>query len=427
HELQGSRVLPEEVLPHVGAGLGLVSLVLAVDGGVHHVDEGALGVLGQEVVPAGAPDHLDDVPPVTAEDGLELGDDLAVAADRAVESLQVAVDDPDQVVETFPRSQRQTAEGLGLVYLAVADEAPDVGVRGVVQAAVVEIAVEAGVIDGVDGPQTHGDRGELPELGHETGMRVGGEATAHLLSEQVEVLLVEPALQEGPGVEAGGGVTLEVDVVAATGCAASPEEVVEADLVEGGGRGEGREMAPDPLDVVVGLGDHHRGVPSDVPADAALDVAVTRELGLVLQGDGVDVRGRDGAGYSEAGALRPLQQLGEEVAGPGGPDVLDDLVERLLPLLSLDWVDVGKLVYELDADRFAKIARHEARLVHGGCHRTGRRSCDRSHGMTISRKRGPASNWGTCPVSSIITSSQSDRRRHTHSTAGGGTRLSDSP
>src|SRR5690606_2067981 len=309
----------------------------------------------------------------------------------------------------------------------VADEAPDVGVRGVVQAAVVEIAVEAGVIDGVDGPQTHGDRGELPELGHETGMRVGGEATAHLLSEQVEVLLVEPALQEGPGVEAGGGVTLEVDVVAATGCAASPEEVVEADLVEGGGRGEGREMAPDPLDVVVGLGDHHRGVPSDVPADAALDVAVTRELGLVLQGDGVDVRGRDGAGYSEAGALRPLQQLGEEVAGPGGPDVLDDLVERLLPLLSLDWVDVGKLVYELDADRFAKIARHEARLVHGGCHRTGRRSCDRSHGMTISRKRGPASNWRTCPASSIITRPPADGRRHAHATAGGGTSLSASP
>src|SRR5690606_36230569 len=115
------------------------------------------------------------------------------------------------------------------------------------------------------------------------------------------------------------------------------------------------------------------------------------------------------------------------VTGPGTPGVLDDLVERLLPLMSLDWVDVGKLVYELDADRFAKIARHEARLVHGGCHRTGRRSCDRSHGMTISRKRGPASNWGTCPVSSIITSSQSDLRRHTHSTAGGGTRLSDSP
>ena len=52
-----------------------------------------------------APDHLDHVPAGAAEIGFQLLDDLAVAAHRAVEALQVAVDDEDQVVEPLARRQ----------------------------------------------------------------------------------------------------------------------------------------------------------------------------------------------------------------------------------------------------------------------------------------------------------------------------------
>ena len=83
-----------------------------------------------------APDHLDDVPAGAAEGRLELLDDLAVAADRTVEALQVAVDDEDQVVELLAGGQRERAEGLGLVALAVAEEAPHPALAGVVDAAV---------------------------------------------------------------------------------------------------------------------------------------------------------------------------------------------------------------------------------------------------------------------------------------------------
>ena len=48
---------------------------------------------------------LIDVPARAAERRFELLDDLAVAADRTVEALQVAVDDEDQVVELFARGQ----------------------------------------------------------------------------------------------------------------------------------------------------------------------------------------------------------------------------------------------------------------------------------------------------------------------------------
>jgi hypothetical protein len=56
-----------------------------------------------------------------------------------------------------------------------------------------------------------------------------------LLAEPVELLLLEATLEVGAGVDAGGGVTLDEDLVAAAGVVRAAEEVVEADFVEGGG------------------------------------------------------------------------------------------------------------------------------------------------------------------------------------------------
>ncbi len=51
-------------------------------------------------------------------------------------------------------------------------------VRFRVEAAVLEIAVEARLVDGHDRAETHRDGGELPEVGHQPGVGVGGEAAA---------------------------------------------------------------------------------------------------------------------------------------------------------------------------------------------------------------------------------------------------------
>ena len=153
--------------------------------------------------------------PAPRNDGLELLDDLAVAAHRAVEALQVAVDDEDQVVELLAGGERDGAERLGLVALAVAEEAPHPGLAGVVDLAVVEVAVEAGVVERGDRAEAHADRRELPEVGHQPRVRVARQAAAaaaDLLAEVVEVVGGEAALHERPGVDAGGGVALEVDV-----------------------------------------------------------------------------------------------------------------------------------------------------------------------------------------------------------------------
>ncbi len=182
----------EEVLSDVGARLHRVLLELPVDRGVHLVEQYAVDVTSQQLVPLAAPDDLDDVPSGAPEQGLELLDDLAIAPHRPVQALQVAVDHPDEVVELLASGDRQCPQRLRLVALAVAHEAPDLGGAGVGDLAVEQVAVEPGLVDGVDGADAHGDGGELPEVGHEPWVRVARQAAAaHLLAEVVEVALVE--------------------------------------------------------------------------------------------------------------------------------------------------------------------------------------------------------------------------------------------
>ena len=99
HHLAKARIWPEEVLADVGATLDCIALKLSIDGRVHLVEQHAVFILGEQCVPLRTPYDLDHVPTSTAEYRFQLLDDLAVATDRAVEALQVAVHDEHQVVE----------------------------------------------------------------------------------------------------------------------------------------------------------------------------------------------------------------------------------------------------------------------------------------------------------------------------------------
>ncbi len=123
-QLEQLGVLAEEVLADVGAGMTTYFWYSpSTTSPMRLTSRPSLSRASS--VPVAAPDDLDDVPAGAAEGRLEFLDDLAVAAHRAVEALQVAVDDEDQVVELLARGQRDGAERLGLVGLAVAEERPD--------------------------------------------------------------------------------------------------------------------------------------------------------------------------------------------------------------------------------------------------------------------------------------------------------------
>src|SRR5690606_33049171 len=112
------RVFAEEMFSNKFAVVRFVGLVLAVDGFFHDAAQNAFFVASQKRIPVSAPDQLDNVPAAAPEIALELLDNFAIAAYRAIQTLQIAVDDKNQIVELFARSKADGAEGLGLIHFA---------------------------------------------------------------------------------------------------------------------------------------------------------------------------------------------------------------------------------------------------------------------------------------------------------------------
>ncbi|EPJ37408.1 putative Pyruvate dehydrogenase E1 component [Streptomyces afghaniensis 772] len=342
-QLRQRRVGAEEVLADVGRVAGLVRLDLRVRYLAQTAYQRARGVELEQLVPGRAPQRLDDVPAGASELGLQLLHDLEVGADRAVEALQVAVDDEGEVVQLLTGRQRECRRRLGLVHLAVAEERPHVRGGGVLDAAVGEVAVEARLVDGGERAQTHGDGRELPQPGQAARVRVGGQAVAaRLAAEVVELLLGQTAVEERAGVDAGGGVALDVELVAGAVGLFAFEEVVEAGLVEPGRGGEGGDVAADA--VLAAPGDHRGRVPAVPRGDPLLHRLVTGHGRLGGGGDGVDVVGLQELRQRDAGALGTLQRAPHQVRGTVRPGRLGHRVQGGLPFGGLLRVPVRELV-----------------------------------------------------------------------------------
>ena len=148
---------------------------------------------------------------------------------------------------------------------------------------------------------------------HQPRVGIGGQPLARaardLLPEAVELVGGQPSLEVGAGVDAGGGVSLDEDVVTAAGMILAAEEVVEPDLVQARGALIGRDVAADLEALAVGLADHDRRVPADVGANPPLDVLVAGEPRLGFRRDRVDVVAAAQCRQADLARPRSLQQL----------------------------------------------------------------------------------------------------------------------
>ena len=340
-----SGVGAEKVPANVVAGLDHVLLKLAVDGGVHLVDEETVVVLGEQIVPLPRPYDLDHVPAGPPKRRLELLDYLAVAPHRSIEPLKVAVHHEDEVIEALPGRDGEGGHGLGLIHLSIAHECPHSLPGGVLDAPVLKVAVEAGLVDRVERRQAHGDRGELPILGHQTRVGIGGQPSAEgLPPEVVEAGLVEATLEEGAGIDARGRMSLEIDLVPAALGVGAVEEVVEADLVKGGGGGIGGDVSSDAVVLLVGTHHHGGRIPADDAPYRELGLLVAGEVGFLLSRDRIDVVGRHHGRQPDLAAAGMRHDLVHQITSAGGRGV-DQLIERLDPFLGLVRVDVWKLAH----------------------------------------------------------------------------------
>ncbi len=164
HQLGQTRVTVDPVLAHGFAVGDSVELVIAIHGAVHPRLQQSVLIAGEQFVPLAAPDHLDYIPAGTAVAALQLLDDLAVAPDRAVEPLQVAVDHHHQVVEIIAGRHVDGAEHFRFVRFAVTDKAPDLTAVGRFDAAVFQVLHKPGLVDRRGGGEAHRGAGQLPEV-----------------------------------------------------------------------------------------------------------------------------------------------------------------------------------------------------------------------------------------------------------------------
>ncbi len=204
-KLEQTRIAAEEMLANIRAGGNHQLLVFAVHQFAHALHQQAFGVAFEDGVPLASPQNLNDVPASATERGFQFLDDLSIAAHRAIEALQIAVDDKDQIVELLARSKSDRSERFRFVGLAVTEECPDFRVRGTLHAAILEVAVEARLINRHQRAEAHGNRGKFPEIRHQPRMRVRRKSTAglQLAAEIFQLLRAQAAFQKRARVHAG--------------------------------------------------------------------------------------------------------------------------------------------------------------------------------------------------------------------------------
>ena len=350
HALRQPRqflVLAEEVVTVEAAVLGGEGLHLAVDGVGERADQRAGLVPREQPVPVAPPHQLDHVPAGTVEQLLELVDDPSVAAHRSVQPLQVAIDDPHQVVEALARSQRERAHALGLVHLAVAEHAPHLAPGAIDQAAMGQVMHEPRVVDGADRPYAHGPGRKLPELGHQVRMRVARQAAGaaaragDLLAVVGEVLFVQPSLEEGTRIHPGRAVRLEEDEVAAMVSVTGTKEMVEARLEEVGGAGVAGNVAAQFAVGHVGPRHHRQSIPAHQRRQLLLDGQVAGKRRLLVDGDRVDVRRDQFRRPAHVRAARDHGELVEDEPGPGRAMRGHQRKKGVAPFRRFDGIDVA--------------------------------------------------------------------------------------
>ena len=149
------RILTEKMLPRITTVAALVVLVVTVNRLVHTLLHQTELVLLKKLVPQPTPDDLDHVPPCTPEHTFQLLDNLAVAANGSIKSLQIAIDDKNQVIEFLAPCQRDGTQGLRFIHFTVTGKTPYLAVTHVRKIPMVEVLHDVSLVDGLQRPKPH--------------------------------------------------------------------------------------------------------------------------------------------------------------------------------------------------------------------------------------------------------------------------------
>src|SRR5450830_952506 len=161
---------------------------------------------------------------------------MTVTTYRAVQTLQVAIDDEDQVIEFFPRRQAQRSQRLGLIHFAVAEDAPDLAALILQQIAMLHVTQKTRLINGIDGTDAHRAGRKLPEVRHQPGVRIRRQSLLAMLlgfdftAIETEIILAQRAFEKSPRINPGCRMGLKIHQVAGKPGITRAEEMVETNF-----------------------------------------------------------------------------------------------------------------------------------------------------------------------------------------------------
>ena len=173
-ELRELRVLSEECLSVKAPVFGRKGLHLSIHGAGKSFDQRPVCVACKQSIPVAAPNEFDDVPTRATKQFFQLVNDATIAAYRTIQSLQIAVDHPDQIVQAFARRECEGAHAFWLIHFPVAEDTPDFTVLAIEQTPVCQITHETRMVNGADRTNAHGSGRKLPKVWHQPRMRVTG-------------------------------------------------------------------------------------------------------------------------------------------------------------------------------------------------------------------------------------------------------------
>src|SRR5215468_6095765 len=109
-------------------------------------------------------------------------------------------------------------------------------------------------------------------------MWVGGEPTAgiKLLTKPLQVSFVNPAFQEGAGIDPGRRVTLKINLIPGEFSGPGAKEMVEGHFIESRRRSVSRNMCSQTAVRAIGVYHHGHGIPADITLDSTLHFPITR-------------------------------------------------------------------------------------------------------------------------------------------------------
>ena len=185
----------------------------------------------------------------------------------------------------------------------------------------------------------------MPKIGHQVRVRIRREAFAlDFLAEIIQLIFAQAAFHESAGINAGRGVALDKHQIALGIIVFGVPEMVEAHVIQGGGRLERSDVAAQLQIFFAGAQHHGGGIPADNGADAVFQFLIARRFLLFAHRNGVQISGGGIKRQMHTAAAGVFHQVFQQEMRALGAFAFQHRAQCIQPLLGFNRINVVNIV-----------------------------------------------------------------------------------